>query len=221
MVGLVIKEVMFLKEEVTKRLTLSECRSMLLDADCWDSIHGTARVHNTHVEIQLFQRLSAGEAPSLSDSSSLRHTSRFDTSPVSFAIVAWKGYDPFILRGTRLPCQKIAIVDSEFDHAEDDVLCICFRHALEGRFPVITELPVSGTWKAKGKDTRMTLAMDLGEALAGSLTAGFIPPERKTTGEEVSTRFDSGYAGVHKRDNIIVTLEFRKTFHPPLVARAR
>lgn len=43
MVGLVIKEVMFLKEEVTKRLTLSECRSMLLDAYCWDSIHGTAR----------------------------------------------------------------------------------------------------------------------------------------------------------------------------------
>lgn len=32
MVGLVIKEVMVLKEEVTKRLTLSEYRSMLLDA---------------------------------------------------------------------------------------------------------------------------------------------------------------------------------------------
>ena len=64
---------------------------------------------------------------------------------------------------------------------------------------------MSGIRKAKKKDTRMTLAMDLNEDLTGSLTARFTPREKTIKGE-ASTYFDGRQAGVHKRNNVIITL---------------
>lgn len=152
-----------------------------------------------------FRGYQQEKIPSLSSSNSLRPTSRFDTSPVSFGILAWKGYDPFILPGTRLPCRETAIFESEFDYVEDDVLRVCFCPPLKEGFKVIAELPVSGIRKAKKKDTRMTLVMDLNKDLTASLTARFTPREKTIKGEAF-TNFDGRQAGVHKRDNVIITL---------------
>lgn len=143
--------------------------------------------------------------PSLFESKSLRSTSGFDTSPASFGVWAWKGYDAFILPGTRLPCRQTAIFESEFDDVEGDVLRICFCPPLKGDFKVIAELLVSGIRKAKKKDTGMTLIMDLDEDLTGNLTARFTPREDTIKGE-VSIKFDGREAGLYKRDNVIITL---------------
>ena len=120
---------------------------------------------------------------SLSDSHPLRPTSRSDTFPVSFGILAWKGYEAFILPATRLPYRETAILESEFEYVEDNVLRICFCPPLEGGFKVIAELAVSGIRKAKKKDSRMTLVMALYTNLAGSLTARFTPREKTIKSE--------------------------------------
>ncbi len=152
-----------------------------------------------------FRGYQREKVPSLSDSNSPRLASRFDTSPVSFGILACKGYDPFILPGTRLPCRETAIFESEFDYVEDDVLRICFCPPLKEGFKVIAELPVSDIRKAKKKDTRMTLVMDLDKDLTGSLTARFTHREKSIKGE-ASTNFDGRQAGVHQRDHVIIAL---------------
>ena len=85
------------------------------------------------------------------------------------------------------------------------MLRICFCPPLKEGFKVIAELPVSGIRKAKEKDTRMTLVIDLDEDLTGSLTAQFTPREKTVKGE-ASTDFDGRQAGVHRRDNVIIAL---------------
>jgi len=143
--------------------------------------------------------------PSVSGPTSLIPTSRFKTSPVSFGVLTWRGYDPFILPGTRLPCRETAIFQSDFDYVEDDVLPICFCPPLKEPFKVIAELAVSGVRKAKKEDSRMTLIMDLDEDLTGTLTARFTPQERTTKGE-VLTKFDGRLAGGRTHENDVIAL---------------
>lgn len=51
----------------------------------------------------------------------------------------------------------------------------------------------------------MTLVMDLDKNLTASLTARFTPRERTIKGE-ASIIIDGIQAGIHKRDNVIITL---------------
>lgn len=152
-----------------------------------------------------FSRRSKEEkVPSLSESRPLRPMATFDTSPASFGIWGSNGYDAMVTAGTRLPCRETAIFESDFDYVEQDVLSVCSCPPLENNFIIVAKLPVLGIRKAKRKDSRIQLVMELDKDLTGRVTAYFTPQESSMKGE-VSTTFD-GAQGVGRTVEDVVAL---------------
>jgi hypothetical protein len=107
----------------------------------------------------------------------------YETSPASFGIDGWPGYEQFISPGTPLPCSKSMTLMSALGHIGQDIICVCgFLPATRLRVG-IAKLIVVGIRKAKKEKTKLKATIVLQKDLTGTFTGRFTPADGASKGE--------------------------------------
>ena len=129
-----------------------------------------------------------------------------ETSPASFGINGWFGYERFISPGTRLPCTKSVKLISALDYIEQDELQICGFLPTTRLRVGLAVLRVVGIRKAEKEKTKVEATMVLRTDLTGTFTARFMS-EVRAAEDEVSVTFCGGQVLNQRETSGLVTTD--------------